>query len=146
MTETSLQRVTANYEALAGHIRKLTRSFYDRLFEAMPHVRALFRLDIDLQSQHLAAALALIVRNLRDLDLLEEPLMELGAGHARVGVRPEHYPVLCRTMVQTLRDGSGGTWSPELDADWTELLARVSRIMMAGATRHAASSRRPRLP
>ena len=143
MTETSLRRVTANYESLAGQIGRLTRSFYDRLFEAMPHVRPLFRLDIDLQSQHLAAALALIVRNLRDLDLLEEPLMELGAGHARVGVRPEHYPVLCRTMVQALRDGSGETWSPELEADWTELLARVSRIMMSGALRHAASSRGP---
>jgi nitric oxide dioxygenase len=90
--------------------------------------------------------LALIVRNLRDLDLLEEPLMELGAGHAQVGVRPEHYPVLCRTMVETLRDGSGSAWSSDLEADWTELLARVSRIMMNGALRHAASSRGPRLP
>ena len=141
MTEASLHRVTTNYETLAGHIGKLTRAFYDRLFQAMPHVRPLFRIDIDVQSQHLAAALALIVRNLRDLDLLEEPLMELGAGHAHVGVRPEHYPVLCRTMVETLRDGSDGAWSSELEADWTELLARVSHIMMAGALRHAASSR-----
>src|SRR6188508_1743378 len=119
MTQASLRRVTANYEALAGQIATLTRSFYDRLFLAMPHVRPLFRLDIDSQSQHLAAALALIVRNLRDMDLLEEPLMELGAGHARVGVRPEHYPVLCRTMIEALRDGSGESWSSELEADWT---------------------------
>ena len=145
MTQASLQRITTNYEALAGRIGSLTRTFYDRLFQAMPHVRPLFRLDIDLQSQHLAAALALIVRNLRDMDLLEEPLMELGAGHARVGVRPEHYPVLCRTMVATLRDGSAGAWSPELEADWTELLARVSRIMMNGALRVVASSPNPEL-
>ena len=143
MTESSLQRVTTNYQALAGHMGKLTRTFYDRLFQALPQVRPLFRLDIDLQSQHLAAALALIVHNLRDLDLLEEPLMDLGAGHAHVGVRPEHYPVLCRTMVEALRDGSGGAWSVELEADWTELLARVSRIMLAGALRRAASSRGP---
>jgi hemoglobin-like flavoprotein len=139
MTDASLRRINISYGLLAGQIGTLTRSFYDRLFEAMPHVRPLFRLDIDLQSQHLAAALALIVRNLRDFDLLEEPLMDLGAGHARVGVRPEHYPVLCRTMIATLRDGSGSAWSAELEADWTELLARVSRIMMNGALRVVTS-------
>ena len=142
MNEKSLRRIAANYELLAHRMGDLTRSFYGHLFQRMPQVRPLFRLDMDVQSQHLAAALGLIVRNLRDLDVLEEPLMELGAGHAQAGVRPEHYPVLCRTMVQTLRDGSGTAWSSDLEADWTELLERISQIMMTGALRHTISSLR----
>src|SRR5262245_8135205 len=140
MTEASLQRIAKSYEILAGRMQALTQSFYRRRCEVLPGTRPLFRVDIEVQSQHLAAALALIVRNLRLLDVLEQPLMELGAGHARVGVRPEHYPVLCQTMVETLRDGSGDAWSRELQADWTEILNRVSRIMMDGALRDAASS------
>ena len=139
MNEASLQRISANYELLAPRMTALAERFYERLFTVLPESRALFKIDIALQSQHLAAALALIVRNLRLLDALEQPLMELGVGHARVGVRPEHYPVLCRTMIETIRDGSGQDWSPELQTDWSEVLERVSRIMMEGALSEAAS-------
>ena len=139
MNESAVQRLTANHALLAARMPQLTRSFYAHLFELAPQVRPLFRIDIDIQSQHLAASLALIVRNLRLMDVLEEPLMELGAGHAKVGVRPEHYPIVSRTMVQTLREGSGDAWSAELEADWTAVFDRVCRIMMQGAVRQAST-------
>src|SRR3954469_14531003 len=125
MTEASVRRLAENYQLLAGRMSALTASFYERLFVILPEARPLFRIDMTLQSQHLAAALALIVTNLRHLDALEQPLADLGAGHAKVGVRPEHYPVLCRTIVETLRDGSGAAWSDEVQADWTAVLERV---------------------
>jgi hemoglobin-like flavoprotein len=147
MTEASVQRIAANYELLAPRMQALTDAFYVRLFEVMPEARPLFRIDIALQSQHLAAALALIVRNLRLMDALEQPLMELGEHHARVGVRPEQYPILIRTMVATLREHSGDAWSPQLEADWTAALELVGRIMMEGALRLAtAESRRAEQP
>ena len=139
MNESAVQRIAANYALIADRMPQLTSSFYTRLFEIAPQVRPLFRIDIDVQSQHLAATLALIVRNLRLMDVLEESLMELGAGHAKVGVRPEHYPIVARTMVQTLRDGSGDAWSDQLEADWTAVFERVCRIMMQGAVRNASS-------
>ena len=135
MTDASVQRIAANYELLADRMPELAAAFYVRLFQVLPESRALFKIDIALQSQHLAAALAIIVRNLRLLDVLEEPLAELGVHHARVGVRPEQYPIVCRAMVETLRDGSGTTWSPTLENDWTQALEAVSRIMMNGALR-----------
>jgi hemoglobin-like flavoprotein len=140
MTEASVQRIAANYELLAPRLQALTDAFYVRLFEVMPEARPLFRIDIAVQSQHLAAALAMIVRNLRLLDALEQPLMELGVHHAHVGVRPEQYPVLIRTMVESLRDHSGDTWSAQLEADWTSALERVGIIMMQGAIREATAA------
>ena len=141
MTEASRQRIAAHYELIAPRLHLLAEAFYDRLFAALPEARPLFKIDIALQSQHLAAALALIVHNLRFLDALEAPLMELGVHHARVGVRPEQYPILCRTMVQSLASGSGEVWSEQLQADWTELLEWVSRIMMDGALSEAVRHR-----
>src|SRR5689334_8064554 len=122
MNESSLQRLSENYQLLASRMPELTRAFYDKLFAVLPEARPLFKKDINVQSQHLAAALALIVRNIRFLDALEQPLMELGVQHARVGVHPEHYPVMCRTMVESLRDNSAGGWSDELEADWSAVL------------------------
>jgi hemoglobin-like flavoprotein len=139
MTEASRQRIANHYQTIAPRLHLLAQAFYDRLFTVLPEARPLFKIDIPLQSQHLAAALALIIHNLRFLDALEEPLKELGIHHARVGVRPEHYPILCRTMIQSLAEGSGDAWCAELHADWTELLAWVSRIMMDGALSDAVS-------
>ena len=141
MTEESLQRVTRNYELLAGIMPEVTHAFYRRLFAAHPELRPLFRLDIAVQSQHLASALALIVRNLRLMDALEQPLMDLGADHASVGARPEHYPVVCADMLAAMREASGEQWSPALEQDWSDLLRHISRVMMEGALRRAAASR-----
>jgi hemoglobin-like flavoprotein len=141
MTHASVQRIVANYEMLADHMTELASAFYVRLFKVLPQARPLFKIDIDVQSQHLAAALAIIVRNLRWLDVLEESLADLGVHHARVGVHPEQYPIVCRAMVETIRDGSGQNWSAELEQDWTQALAAVSRIMMNGALRELAPSR-----
>src|SRR3954454_5350701 len=69
MTEPSIQRLTNHYGVISGRMVELTQSFYDRLFQALPEVRPLFRIEIPIQSQHLAAALALIVRNLPVMDL-----------------------------------------------------------------------------
>ena len=133
MTEESLHRVSRSYELLADRMPEVTKSFYGRLFSTHPDLRPLFRLDISVQSQHLASALALIVRNLRLLDALEQPLMDLGAEHASVGARPEHYPVVCRTMIEAMRDASGAQWSAALEQDWSDVLQHISRVMMLGA-------------
>jgi len=140
MTEASIRRLTTYYETISPRIFELTQSFYDRLFRACPEVRPLFQIEIPIQSQHLAAALALIVRNLRMLDLLEEPLMELGIEHAKVGVRPEHYPIVVQTMIEALHAGSGDLWTDELGADWAAVLKRIGQIMMEGAIRAARAS------
>src|SRR5436305_9177366 len=92
MTTASLHRIQQSYQLLIPQIAELTERFYARLFADHPETRRLFTRDMAAQRRHLAAALALVVRNLKMLDALEQPLRELGAHHAAMGVRPEHYP------------------------------------------------------
>jgi hemoglobin-like flavoprotein len=133
MTPASLHRIQLSYKQLVPHMTLVTKRFYERLFAAHPDTQALFRGDMARQQQHLAAALALVVRNLPMLDALEQPLRELGAAHARVGVRAEHYPAVCEAMTATLAEVASDLWSAELAADWRELLELISRHMLAGA-------------
>src|SRR5207253_11472673 len=106
--------------------------FYDALFKARPETRQLFTGDMGRQRQHLAAALTLMVKNLRMLDALEQPLAELGAAHARVGVLPEHYPIVCDAMCDAIAEVAGAAWTTELSNDWHALLQLISRHMLAG--------------
>jgi hemoglobin-like flavoprotein len=118
-------------------IDQMTRAFYDALFQIRPDTRALFRVDMDVQRQHLGAALALIARNLRFLDIMTEPLRELGAEHAQVGVKPEHYPVVRDAMLDAIGGALKDEWTTDLRNDWHELLELICRVMLEGASRAA---------
>src|SRR4051794_23868075 len=110
MSTTSANRIRHSYRLLAPKMSRMTQIFYKRLFAHHPEVRALFKVDMTQQGAHLAAALALIVTNLPLLDALELPLRELGALHARLGVRSEHYPIVKDLMLFALAEVAGNDW------------------------------------
>ena len=132
MTTTALERVRNSFELLSPKLASMTVTFYDTLFNGRPDIRALFKVEMDLQRQHLAAALALIVRNLTMLDALQEPLRQLGRDHARVGARPEHYPLVRDAMLHAIGEALGPAWTPELAADWHTLIEEISTVMLSG--------------
>jgi hemoglobin-like flavoprotein len=133
MDAVSTSRLQASYELVAPRMGRVTGRFFDELFSMRPETRALFTGDMAEQRRHMAAALALIVRNVAILDVLEQPLRELGAAHARVGVRPEYYPVVCDAMVRALAAELGEGWTAEVAGDWKDLLETVARHMLAGS-------------
>ena len=139
MTSQSLARIEKSFEHMSPRIDQMTRAFYDKLFSVRPDTRSLFRVDMDNQRQHLAAALALVIKNLQFLDVITEPLQQLGADHARVGVKPEHYPVVRDAMLAAIGGAVGDEWTPELAADWRDLLDLICRVMLEGASRSVAA-------
>lgn len=134
MRSGSIKRVQAHYEALAPHVEALAALFYARLFAEHPEVQSLFKTDPQRQSAHLAAALALVVRNLDRIEMLEGPLKQLGAMHVDFGARPEHYPIVCRLIVETIAEVSGESLTPELRADWTDAMSTIAAMMLRGAS------------
>jgi len=133
LTPKSIDRIRQSYERLMPRIGEVTVAFYQRLFTLLPEVRELFPADLTVQRKHVAAALGLVVRNLAVFDALEEPLRELGAAHARLGVAAWHLPVGCDALLDALAGASDGAWDEALAADWKALLLTVTRHMLAGA-------------
>jgi hemoglobin-like flavoprotein len=145
MTSQSISRILASYEEIAPRMDGMVAGFYQRLFAACPEARGLFQSDMTIQRQHLAATLALLVRNLQFQDLLEEPVMDLGAQHVTFGARPEHYPVVRESLLASLGEALGDRWTAAVAADWAALLDHVVQVMLKGATHYAlkaASARR----
>lgn len=138
MKKESLDRIRATVDVLLQKIHETTALFYDHLFATEPDLRAMFRGDMALQRQHFAAALAVILRNLTMLDVLTEPLRQLGANHAAIGVKPYQYPVVRDALIFAMSRTLADRWTPDLADDWRELIDNVSRIMMSGGTSHTA--------
>lgn len=137
MNQQSIEQIVASYGQIAGCVDEMVFGFYQRLFEARPETRALFKKDMAVQRQHLAATLAILVRNLPFQDVLDEPLMELGIQHVFFGARPEHYAVVRNSLLESLGAELGDRWTPQLCQAWTELLDHVVEVMLKAATLHA---------
>ena len=136
MTTESTLRILESYQRIAPTVDDMVAGFYDRVFAAAPEVRPLFQRDMTVQRQHLAATLALLVRNLPFQDLLDEPVMDLGAQHVIWGVRPEYYPVVRDALLGSIGQSLGQHWTEQLQADWKSLLDHVITTMLKGATRY----------
>src|SRR5688572_24993996 len=111
MTPEAIEQVRSSYNRLAATERQLSAGFYERLFTAAPYLRRLFPDDLSGLQGHFESALALVIRNLGEMDGLREPLRDLGGQHVHWGARPEDYLTAREALVGTI-----GSLSPEWDA------------------------------
>jgi nitric oxide dioxygenase len=137
------RRITASYDAIADRIDQLVQAFYRRLFERAPEIRRLFKEDMTIQREHLAASLALIARNIDHLDILAEPLEILGVEHVAFGAKPPHYLIVRDAMMDALAEALGDRFTEELRADWFAALNQVIALMLKGAITAARDAAHP---
>jgi nitric oxide dioxygenase len=104
--------------------------FYHMLFEAYPQLRPMFSSDMSAQRDKLMKSLEMVIEGLEHPAMVRARLKELGELHTSKGARPEHYPIVCRLMIQTMAGLLGPQWTPRLERDWTSALEQISRLMI----------------
>ena len=105
--------------------------FYKRLFILDPSLRPLFKGDLVHQGRMLMAMLNSAVNGLTKLDAMVPVVRQLGARHAKYGVRDEHYATVGSALLWTLEQGLGEKFTPAVCEAWTvayELLAGVMQM------------------
>ncbi len=137
MTPESIARLKTSFAEVCAEPRALATRFYDELFAAAPHLRALFPQELTPLEGHFEAALALVIRNLGDVGALQGPLAELGIQHVHWGAKPDDYFVVRDALVRALQ-GASREWTPELETDWRRAIAAIVVPMLQGAAVHTA--------
>jgi hemoglobin-like flavoprotein len=128
----SCRRIAESYDQIAHLANRMVTSFYEKFFRACPEVRALFREDMTIQKEHLAATLALVARNIEHLDILQEPIMLLGIQHVGFGARAHQYLIVRDLLLEALAEVLGDKWTDQLRADWYEALNLIIELMLRG--------------
>ncbi|WP_437894502.1 alpha/beta fold hydrolase [Sorangium sp. So ce124] len=124
--------VRASFERLAPRAEALVTRFYERLFAREPALRALFPPDMREQRLKLAAALQLVIDNLRAPDKLVEMLEALGRRHAAYAALPEHFDAVGRALLEALEELEGDAWAPTTARAWAGAYAQVAEAMRRG--------------
>jgi len=137
MTPESIARLKSSFSELAAQPGALAARFYQELFTAAPALRLLFPVDLTALQGHFEAALALIIRNLEDMAVLQDSLRDLGAQHVGWGAKPEDYFIVRDVLVRAIGEGSA-SWTEELEADWRSAITAIAVPMLQGAAVHTA--------
>jgi hemoglobin-like flavoprotein len=108
--------------------------FYATLFADYPAAKPLFaNTHLENQGKKLFASLVLVVDSLRRPEALSEALKGLGTRHVSYGALPEHYPLVGNTLLKTLEQFLGASWTPELKQAWADAYGAVTTLMLEGA-------------
>lgn len=130
------QLVSESWKSLAPKGEEVGAIFYRRLFEIDPALRPMFSgIALEDQIHKLVTMLDLIVHWLDLPERLVPVLKQLGERHSKYGVLDEHYGKVGTALIQTLEEGLGDRFTPELRSAWTEAFLLISSLMRRGAAK-----------
>jgi hemoglobin-like flavoprotein len=112
--------------------------FYLNLFARDPALKALFKGDMQEQGRKLMKMIATAVNGLDRLDSIVPAVQDLGRRHVAYGVRAEHYDTVGAALLQTLEQGLGAAFTPEVKQAWAAVYG-----VLAGAMKGAAYAGKP---
>lgn len=129
-TDTDL--VEESFAALANEGPQLVADFYVHLFHHYPELASLFDgVSAAGQQKKLLAALTLLVRSLREPEILGSYLKGLGARHQSYGVNAEDYGKVATSFLAVLEQHAGTSWTREVNTAWRNTLNAVAQTMLS---------------
>lgn len=133
MNHETIARVQSSWQKVAAIAPQAAALFYQNLFVADPSLQALFKGNMEDQGKKLMQMIGAAVGKLQDLDSLLPILHGLAVRHVGYGVRNEHYQTVGAALLQTLRQGLGEDFTPEVKQAWTEVYGLIASEMMTAA-------------
>lgn len=123
-----------SFSVLAPQGEHIAEKFYKELFHRYPNVKALFaHVSPPEQEKKLLSALTLVVKNLRNPQVLTDTLQQLGKRHKDYGANAGLYKAVCATLLDVLKDTAGSQWTDEIHQAWSDALQSISRTMLNAA-------------
>lgn len=130
ITRAECQLVQASFAELEAVADEVAATFYARLFELNPNLRAFFKTDMKLQGVKFMEKLAVAVMGLDDLDSIIPLVQTLGRAHAGYGIEPPHYVTAREALLSTLGDHFGPAFDSDLGKAWGAAFDTISTIMI----------------
>ena len=113
--------VKATIPVLKEHGVALTSYFYQRMFRHNPELHQIFNRshsDTGKQAMALAGAVLAYAENIDDPSVLAPVITLIAHKHASLGIRAEHYPIVGKHLLASIKEVLGDAASDELINAW----------------------------
>jgi len=133
MTPETKQLVQDSFAKVAPIADQAAALFYQNLFSADPSLKPLFKGDMVEQGKKLMKMIATAVNGLDRLDAIVPAVQDLGRRHVKYGVKPSHYDTVGAALIQTLAQGLGPAFTPEVKDAWITVYGVLASTMKDAA-------------
>jgi nitric oxide dioxygenase len=139
--------VKATAPVLKTHGVALTRHFYARMFEHNPELKHVFNQGHQAggQQQHaLAGAVTAYAEHIDDPSVLAPVVTRIVHKHVSLGIRPEHYAIVGKHLLASIREVLGAAATDELVDAWAAAYGQLADLLIAEESRlYAESAAKP---
>jgi len=125
--------VQASWQQVTPIATEAAALFYRNLFAADRTLETLFKGDMHTQGEKLMQMIGVAVGKLDRTDVLIPVLEGLARRHVAYGVEEAHYATVGAALLDTLEQGLGAAFTPEVRAAWTTVYGVMSDVMTSAA-------------
>jgi hemoglobin-like flavoprotein len=133
MTPEDKKLVQASFAKVVPIADQAAALFYQNLFSMDPSLKPLFKGDMAEQGKKLMTMIATAVNGLDHLDTIVPAVQDLGRRHVDYGVTPGHYDTVGAALIQTLAQGLGPAFTPEVKNAWIAVYGVLATTMKTAA-------------
>lgn len=133
MQAQTVQLVQQSWAKVAPIAPQAAALFYTNLFERDPQLQSLFTGNMTAQGAKLMQMISAAVARLDQPNVLLPILQQLGVRHKDYGVKDAHYSTVGAALLQTLEQGLGDDFTPDVRQAWTDVYGVMAETMMAAA-------------
>lgn len=134
LDQTTRDLVKATAPILKEHGVTLTRHFYARMFTHNPELKPIFNQghqQAGAQQQALAMAVAAYAEHIEDPSVLAPVLTLVANKHASLGIRAEHYPIVGKHLLASIREVLGEAANDALIQAWAAAYGQLADLLIA---------------
>lgn len=133
LTKQQIELVKATVPVLREHGVALTSHFYKRMLSHNPELLQVFNMGhqrAGFQQQALAGAVLAYAENIENLPALLGAVAHIANKHVSVGIRAEHYPIVGKHLIASIKEVLGDAATPELIDAWTAAYMQLADVLI----------------
>jgi flavohemoprotein len=133
LTKQQIELVKATVPVLREHGVALTSHFYKRMLSHNPELMQVFNMGhqrAGFQQQALAGAVLAYAENIETLPALLGAVAHIANKHVSVGIRAEHYPIVGKHLIASIKEVLGDAATPELIDAWTAAYMQLADVLI----------------
>ena len=128
-----IKTIKSTVPILKEHGLEITKTFYKRMFENNPEIKAMFNMDKQEsgeQPKALAMTILAAAQNIDKLEVLLPAVKKVGAVHVNSKVKPEHYPIIGENLLLAIKEVLGDAATEDVLNAWEEAYGVIAKVFI----------------
>ncbi|KAF7896500.1 hypothetical protein EAF00_006514 [Botryotinia globosa] len=133
LTPQQIDIIKATVPVVQEYGTTITTTFYKNVLDANPVLNNIFNQTNQrngAQQRALSGALAAYAANIDNLAVLSDAVERICQKHASLFIRPEHYPIVGKYLLEAMGQVLGAALTPEILDAWTAAYNQLAQIMI----------------